>query len=270
MTTPAPLPPSTMERLGFIRMLHQQAVDQSRLPEPLNFTCVLAFYNAVELFLLLAGEHLGATLSERKPFTEKFYSGINQALPAGSKLDGEKSVHRLVEAKNNFKHAHLWPTSQQIQEMHDGAALFFRSNTPEIFGVTYDAIGMAALIPDIEANKLVEQASSAWQAADEAEAMALLHDAFLILLKIGPEANPTKDSPSTRGARVTGAVRKFSRDMYIWSKVRAIGFSHDDYRRFQTLTSESPEMNTLTQEDYAFCQDFVVKAARWREEDRSR
>ena len=47
-------------RLAFIRYLHHQGVQQGRLPEPQSSAAVLLLHDAVEAFLLLAAEHLGA------------------------------------------------------------------------------------------------------------------------------------------------------------------------------------------------------------------
>lgn len=48
-----------MKNLAFIRLLHRQGIEQSLLPEPLSFTSVLTFHDAVELFLIVTAEHLG-------------------------------------------------------------------------------------------------------------------------------------------------------------------------------------------------------------------
>jgi hypothetical protein len=50
-----PLNPKTVSRLAFIRFLHHQGVQQSRLPEPQSSASVMTLHDAVEAFLLLAG-----------------------------------------------------------------------------------------------------------------------------------------------------------------------------------------------------------------------
>jgi hypothetical protein len=57
----------TMNHLAFIRMLYQQGIEQARRPEPLSFASLLSFHDSVELFLVLAADHLGASLPRRDP-----------------------------------------------------------------------------------------------------------------------------------------------------------------------------------------------------------
>jgi hypothetical protein len=63
MATPV-TDPRIMRRLAFIRLLYQQGVGQSQLPEPLSFSCVLTFHDTIELFVILAAEHLQAALPQ--------------------------------------------------------------------------------------------------------------------------------------------------------------------------------------------------------------
>lgn len=48
MTTPR-IDAMTTKRLAFVRLLYQQKVDQAELPEPLIFSSVLAFHDALSL-----------------------------------------------------------------------------------------------------------------------------------------------------------------------------------------------------------------------------
>ncbi|MEV4078691.1 hypothetical protein AB0J43_00160 [Nonomuraea fuscirosea] len=53
MSEPVVVP--TMERLSFIRLLHQQGIDQSRVPRPFSFTCVLTCGTRVDLSGFVSG-----------------------------------------------------------------------------------------------------------------------------------------------------------------------------------------------------------------------
>jgi hypothetical protein len=57
MSSPVAIDPLIMSRLGFIRMLYQQGIDQSQLPDPLNAASVLTLHDATELLLVLTAEH---------------------------------------------------------------------------------------------------------------------------------------------------------------------------------------------------------------------
>lgn len=209
-----------MERLAFIRMLHQQAVEQSKLPEPLNFTSILAFHDAIELFFLLAAEHLNATVPEKKQFTDKFYGGINQALPSGTNLDGERGVRRLTDARNSFKHAHNWPGAQGVQQAREDAALFFQANTQKIFGVSYDEVDMADLVSHQATRENLRKASEAWEFGNRTGGMALLVDAFTSLFQGSPLA-PSSRSPFTFGDNIRFALNEGEISAVLWRETHA-------------------------------------------------
>lgn len=181
MTTPTPLSPQTIERLAFIRVLHQQGVDQSRLPEPLNFGCVLTFHDCIELFLLLASEQLRVTVPGKgQGFVEKHFNPINSAL-GDRELTGRKGVGRITDQRNAFKHANLWPSAQAIEGFRADTEVFLEENTPKVFGIAYEAIDMADLVSDEDARKYLKSASQAWDAGDLTEGMALLSEGLASL-----------------------------------------------------------------------------------------
>ncbi|MFE9099812.1 hypothetical protein [Actinomadura geliboluensis] len=177
-TPPTPLSPAVMERLAFIRLLHQQGVDQSRQPEPLNFTCVLTFHDAIELFLLLASEHLNVTVPGKgQGFVEKHFNPINTAL-GNTELSGRKGVGRITTQRNAFKHANLWPAPQAVEGFRADTASFFEENTPKVFGLAYDAIDLTDLVRQDSARALLKEARAKEASGDRIEAMALLAEAF--------------------------------------------------------------------------------------------
>lgn len=49
---------STVRRLAFIRFFYGQGLEQAGRPQPMAATALLSFHDAVEMFLLLAAEHL--------------------------------------------------------------------------------------------------------------------------------------------------------------------------------------------------------------------
>src|SRR2546423_6801644 len=90
-----------MRRLAMIQYTFMMAVDQSHKPEPLNMVSILLFHDAVELFLMLASEYLGAGKTGQEFMT--YWEAINQKLP--SKDFGQKdSMNRLNKARANWKH----------------------------------------------------------------------------------------------------------------------------------------------------------------------
>jgi len=88
MTTPA-LDAEAVKHLALIRLLYLQGVDQARQPQPLSLFSLLTFHDSVELFLVLAADHVGAQMPQRDPSfldywhllrpTDAFPSGVSQA-----------------------------------------------------------------------------------------------------------------------------------------------------------------------------------------------
>ncbi|MDO3655593.1 hypothetical protein, partial [Bacillus subtilis] len=139
----------TVQRLAFVRLLFGQAMDQSRQPEPLSASCVLTFHDAVELFLIIASEHLKVSLPERGKLTQRFFDGLHpdKLGPDGIELVGRKGVDRLSTLRNTLKHDAALPGTRQIEQSRTDAQLFFDENTPKVFGLSFDAIDMVELVP---------------------------------------------------------------------------------------------------------------------------
>ena len=72
-----PIDRQIVGRLAFIRFLYSEGVQQSRRPQPLASTAVLSFHDAVEMFLLLAAEHLRVNLSRNVTF-DGYFSEIER------------------------------------------------------------------------------------------------------------------------------------------------------------------------------------------------
>ena len=89
-------------RLAFIRYLHQQSVQQGRLPEPQSSTAVLLLHDAIEAFLLLAAEHLGAAAP--REFAGYWEALSPSKLTGGVDLAVKQGMVRLNKVRVNLKH----------------------------------------------------------------------------------------------------------------------------------------------------------------------
>ena len=67
-----------MKRLVFIKYLYTQGLTQSKQSPPLSSASVLSFHDAVELFLHLTLEHVGA--SKKDPSFMEYWDLINDKL----------------------------------------------------------------------------------------------------------------------------------------------------------------------------------------------
>jgi hypothetical protein len=171
--------PTTMNHLGFIRLLYQQGIEQTQLPEPLSYASLLAFHDSVELFLVLAADHLGAPLNRRDPNfldywqvlrrTEKFADGVD--------LSGQPAMDRLNRYRNALKHVGAFPGREAVEDARSSVTSFFENNTPIVFAVEFAAIDMAYVVQEPTRGRI--KASAAAEAAgDRKEAMAQLAEAF--------------------------------------------------------------------------------------------
>jgi hypothetical protein len=169
-----------VNRLAFIRLLYLQGIEQARHPEPLNFTSLLTFHDAVELFLLLAVDHLGATPKRRDPNFLDYWQILRrtETFPAGVELSGQPGMDRLNRYRNALKHAGAWPGREAVEDALASTASFFENNTPVAFGVAFDAIDMADVVPQHDARARLKAAAGAETAGDRKEAMAQLAEAF--------------------------------------------------------------------------------------------
>lgn len=200
MTAPA-LDPQTMKRLAFIRLLHQHGVDQTRLPEPLTFTSVLSFHDAVEHFLILAGEHLGAGLPDRVHFMQHWSELHPKKLGNGVDLSGKAGMDRLNRLRNSFKHVGIPPGVAAIEQARADVAAFFEENTPRVFGIPFGGIDMTDLIHQPEARKMVKAAQASNAGNERGEAMTLLVDAFDSLSERHISAHGFRRTPFRLGPR---------------------------------------------------------------------
>lgn len=175
MATP-PLDRQAAQRLAFIRYLHHLAVEQTRLPEPMSSASVLMFHDAVESFLVLAGEHLGA------PAVPNFMKYWDQLSPAklenGVNLAVQQGMKRLNDQRNIIKHNGGVASAEAISQIKDDVATFMAANTLSVFGVDYDTVSMASVIPQDAAREAALRADAALAAGDHKMAMVALVDAW--------------------------------------------------------------------------------------------
>ncbi|AQW56556.1 hypothetical protein [Streptomyces violaceusniger] len=172
-----------MKNLAFIRLLHRQGIEQSLLPEPLSFTSVLTFHDAVELFLIATAEHLGAVVKDRDPFIKRFFEGLHPSVfPAGVELHGQYGIKRLNDLRNGFKHTAGFPGPAAITDAKADTARFFEENTPRVFGLAFDDIDLAEVVQHDTTRAHLKTAERLDSEGDRLEAMGTLAVAFQQLM----------------------------------------------------------------------------------------
>jgi hypothetical protein len=165
-----------MQRLAFIRYMHDLGVEQAAKPEPYSWTAILTFHDAVELFLGLAASHHGADVRKDTKFVD-YWKLIDD------KIDSVRLLHSGRMAKLNdvrvaFKHHGNEPTPRMIEQSRRDVDLFFEDATPPVFGIAFNEIDLAAVIPHAEVAEYVRAATRHAEAGAFPMAMAGLSLAF--------------------------------------------------------------------------------------------
>lgn len=256
-------------------MLYEQGLTQAAAPEPLSFSAVLTFHDAVELFLITGGEHLGATVKDRGRFPDRFGEALDPAVCAnGVSLQGLYGIRRLTDLRNGFKHSAGFPGREALQRAKLDTIDFLTVNTPLIFGMAFDDIDLASVVPQINVREQVRRAGHYFDDGDSLSAMGTLANTFEQLLeeKLNDEAAPNgrsvfsfgralsrhrlgqdqvrrildqPDMNSRRGlpgrptetlAREITETQDVARAMQEGLRLLALGLNVDEYQRFIDLT----------------------------------
>lgn len=196
-----------MKNLAFIRLLHRHGIEQSLLPEPLSFTSALTFHDAVELFLIVTAEHLGAVVKDRDPFIKRFFEGLHpSAFPGGVELQGQYGIKRLNDLRNGFKHTAGFPGPNATMGAKADTAHFFEENTPRVFDLAFDDIDLAEVVQHAETRAHLKTAAQLDSEGNRLEALGTLAVAFEQLMtdQVNDEAAPRGLSAYSFGERMPG------------------------------------------------------------------
>lgn len=182
--------PSVVRRLMFIRLIYQQGISQSQQPEPLSMTSVLSFHDSVELFLVLAAEHLGAQVDQNTKFMDYWQRlapqspGTKHGIPNGVNLSGRTAMDRLNRLRNGFKHVGTLPGGHAVEQARHEVEAFFIDNTPLVFGSDVDFAGldMTDVVTQTEVRDKLQQARASAGRGDYKQALGELAEAFAQLL----------------------------------------------------------------------------------------
>jgi hypothetical protein len=151
----------TMQRLAIARQIFLQAREQSHKPEPQGALALLAFHDAVEIFLNAALEHCKAGKAP-----SQFMKYWDALTVVGVTLSEQAGMERLNKARVNLKHFGLIPAHSQMEGFRAAASNFFEENTPTVFGIEFGRISMAFLISTREIRSHVDKAETALAIAD--------------------------------------------------------------------------------------------------------
>jgi hypothetical protein len=169
------LSPNTIKRLAFIRFLYSQGLEQAARPQPLAATALLSFHDAVEMFLLLAAEHLGVNLDRNTTF-DGYWTQV--AAQASVQLPSRNAMRRMNNSRVNFKHHGSIPSPTDLDQFRADVTTFFTDATRAAFNADFTSIDMTDLVTQQQALDKIREAETHAGRNDYIEALALLSDAL--------------------------------------------------------------------------------------------
>ena len=286
------LNPNTVRRLAFIRFLYSQGLEQAARPQPLAAAALLSFHDAVEMFLLLAAEHLRVNLDRNTTF-DGYWTQI--AAQATLQLPSRNAMRRMNNSRVNFKHHGSIPSATDLEQFRGDVTTFFTDATQTVFAADFTGIDMTDLVTQQDALAKIRDAETHARQDDYPVALALLSQALHGLLhdyadrkrtsenttafSFGPEQG--LDTLFTSQIReidvqlyehlraITGVIGTMQRAL----RILAVGLDYRRYARFYMLvphfthfTDEHREAFSVPglrigDEEYQFCKLFVIEAA---------
>lgn len=172
---------SIMKRLGYIRVLHQQAMAQSYAPVPLNFSAVLALHDVMEYFFVVAVAHLSNKegIDLKRPFSDNAGKLI---APDGKPLSSLDAVRRVSHDRNGFKHNGSIPGPEQVEHARRDVRMFLEGNCQRIFGIAFAEISLLHIVPQDAVRGHLQAGREAADRDDIKAGMAELALAFYKLM----------------------------------------------------------------------------------------
>jgi len=224
-----------VRRLAFIRFLFNLAVEQSRKPEPLSAASLLAFHDAIELFLQLASEYLN--VGKRAVDFLEYWDLLSSKLsPKG--LTQKESMRRLSKARVALKHHGTLPSKLDIDDFRVNATSFFAENTPIVFGIQLHDVSLVELVQYEKARDHLKEAEKSLKEDKREDALDNVACAFEELIR---------DYESTKIGKFGRSPFFFGRDMTFQSSfflgfrrpLAGSGFDRDGMAEFVDKVRES-------------------------------
>ncbi|WP_030277837.1 hypothetical protein [Streptomyces sp. NRRL B-24484] len=279
-----------VQRLALVRFLFTSGVDESRRASPLSAKSILSFHDGVELFLILAAEHLQVNMKTQVNFAD-YWTSLGASLPAGTQLPSKKAMDRMNKLRVGFKHHGSIPSQADIEQVRGDVTTFLVDATQLVFGVDFHTLDMADLVTDEILSTRLRRAQTKADAGEIVEALADLSVAFDVMIQRfgAPKLSANGYSPfqfkpirmfhsdSTAEIRqVTGAIEELQHAM----RIMAAGIDYHQYARFAMIVprvyhqvkpdgSDDEYQNVMPElvhaefgmDEFEFCRQFLIESA---------
>ena len=128
-----------IQRLSYIKYLYLKGEEQSRQAEVVAGFSILAFHDAIEMFLMLVYEHLDCG-------NDKNYKTIDDYLGNIPNIKMKESVKSLNNCRKSLKHQGLMPAKAEIEKHRINAHSILQENTSALLNLDFDAISLIDLV----------------------------------------------------------------------------------------------------------------------------
>lgn len=283
-----------MARLMLVRYLYESGVEQSRKSVALSGLAILAFHDAIELFLQAALEHKGGSLGSRTDFLAYWPALESQ----GISLSRQEAMRRLNRARVNLKHDGTLPAHRHVDDFRETVGAFLDQAFPLIFGLQLSDVSLSRLVKSDKVREILLSGEQALANQDYQTSVVEASKAFNLalieyargsgnLIRPGVELSPFLGSPRFTTFTDNGHLIQDRMDPDVENALRDIsrGFGeqitvlayHLDFEGYRYLKSYGPivygmgypdmhlrwgsDPSTLTKEIAARCLQFAIDAA---------
>lgn len=262
---------SILSRLSLIKYYFEIGYEQSLQNPPSCYFSILTFHDAVELFLVLGGEFLNATVNG-KMFILDYWNVINQEIKRNNnKLSLKASFKKFNQLRKNFKHYGIIPNKEDIEYFRIIIRNFFEENTPIIFGIQFEDITLVDLVQIDKVKNVLIEVQNLREKENYRNSLSKLGYAYRILIKDfkNKYRNIFNDDVDFD---IPNEIKNELNYIYSRLEIALLGIDYRRYITFDLYTThcnqidlssffDGIEKKTYKKEDVDFCMKFVIDCA---------
>ena len=164
-----------INRLSYIKYLFLKGEEQARQAEVVAGFSILAFHDAIEMFLMLVYEHLDCG-------NDKKFITIDDYLGNIPNIKMKESVKSLSKCRNSLKHQGQFPSKNDIDKHRVNTRSFLQTNSSLLLSLDFDSITLIDLVSFEECKQFLKSAQENRDANKFFECMADTRKAFISML----------------------------------------------------------------------------------------
>jgi len=177
------LSPQSLGRgLATVRYLYELAIQLSRHAGLRRGAAILAFHDAVEMFLVLALQHHDVYTQRRLYHFHEYWGELATADPP-VRMTKQSTMETLNRARVNFKHHAIPPDATVVEDARVHVRDFLIENTNIVFDLSFHDISIASALSVFERTRAYLQESESLMASGQYDdALGRIAFAFALLM----------------------------------------------------------------------------------------